>query len=322
MRIIINSILIVFLAVSSLFSAFDLGHISARPSGMADSFTALADDASGAFYNPAGISQLLKNELDSTYSLIYPGLDINNLSQMFFSFVLPIRQTFSIGISYAGLSLKDLYAEQVFQLTYSRKLNSFWSIFGKDLGKNEFAIGANVKLLRTGYTVDDTMKLDPLFSGKKNDRTQVTFDAGLLFRIFSSKVNKFYNIGLSLMNITQPDMGLKSEDRVPMVFGLGAGIPLQQYGFMEKIRMDNPVFVLGANYRNKYLNFSAGWENSFFNEILFLRLGTSMLEFTAGLGFRYDLSKNADILLDYAFVLPYKIESTEGKHVITLKFRF
>lgn len=319
---IILMLLILSAGLDTAFAAFDTGHVSARPASMADSFAALADDASAPFYNPAGITGLNRMELDSTYSFLFPGLDISGLNRMFFSFVLPVKNKMAFALSYSGLSLKDLYGEHMFQLTYGQNLDSIWSLFGKNMEKNAFSAGVNVKVFKTAFILDEGMRADPLFSGSGDGAMQITFDAGLLARIRSGESGRYYSIGLSVMNLTQPDMGLKSEDAVPLTMNLGAGIPVKKYGFMEKIRMDNAVFLLGASYRNRYLNFSAGWENSFFRDVLFLRLGTSMLDFTAGTGVRIALGRSADVLLDYAFILPYKIEGTAGEHIMTLRFRF
>ena len=122
-------IIIIFILLFNsyfLYSAFDLNNFSARPSSMGDAFIAVADDSSASFYNPAGIVQLKKREISSTYSLIYPGLDINNLNQMLFSFIFPVKKKSAIGLGYSGLLMKDLYSENIFQVSFSRKLNNLW----------------------------------------------------------------------------------------------------------------------------------------------------------------------------------------------------
>ncbi len=303
-------------------AAFDQNCITARSAVLGTAFTALADDGSGPFYNPAGLIYVKKKEVQSAYSLFYPGLDIGSLNQMFFSAALPVNKNRVVSAAYSGLSLKDLYSEQVFQFTLSQKINFLWSLIGRSFIQNEFAVGINAKMLKSGYIVDDTMKLDPLFKGKNNGVTQFTIDAGIIVRIFSDQTKKFYSIGLSFFNMTQPDMGLKGEDKVPQIFNAGASIPIQKFGFMEKIRMDDPVFLVGANYRNSVINVNAGWENSFLNRLLFFRLGISRIDYTAGAGFKYDIGLEKSIILDYAFVLPYQIENTLGNHIISLRFQF
>jgi len=314
--------MIILLQTGFLSAAFDQTDFSARSASLGDAYTAIADDGAGPFYNPAGILQMEKMEVMSTYAFIYPGLDINNINQMQLSFVLPIKKTAAVGLSYNNLGVNDLYSEQIIQLTFSKKLNSFWYLFGDKLRKNEFLVGGNVKLLKQGYTVDDAMRLDPVFQGEKTSTTGFTFDLGFMMRIFERSSRKFYNIGISAFNLTQPDIGLRDEDRVPMIIRAGFATPLKQFAFMKKISMDNPMFIIGADYRNKVLGFHFGWENSFLNELIYLRLGSTLLDFSTGLGFKYSMSWKYDVILDYAFILPYKIESTSGRHLVSLKFRF
>ncbi len=166
------------------------------------------------------------------------------------------------------------------------------------------------------------MKLDPLFMGKGNSPMNITFDLGLMVKIFSYKINRSYNIGFSILNVTQPDIGLKSKDIVPMSINVGFAIPIKIYDFMKVIKMKSPVFVGGLSFRDKDFNLHFGWENSFINELLFFRLGSTLLDFSTGLGFKYSIGHKYDILLDYGFILPYKIDGTSGKHLISLKFRF
>ncbi|MBN1898188.1 MAG: hypothetical protein JW827_05385 [Spirochaetes bacterium] len=322
MKKIVIILICIITFISTAKSAFDVSDFAARPTSMGDAFVGLADDASAPLYNPAGIVQLKQIEFHSTYSLLYPGLDINNTSQMYLSLVLPVKEKNAFGLSYFNLMLSDLYQENIIQLSYARKLNAFWYLFGKNLRKNEFYMGANVKLLRRGYTVDDKMALDPLFSGYKDPSMDITFDVGLMIRIFSQELKNFYNIGLSVLNLTQPDIGLKSEDRVPLEARLGASLPLKEYAFMQKISMSHPMFVVGMGYRNNDINFNFGWENAFLNEVLFFRLGSTMFELTTGLGFQFKFKPKYNLFIDYAFAYPYKIEESLGKHTVSLRFRF
>ncbi len=314
--------LILVLFPIHLFSAFNMSDFAARSSSMGDAFTSVADDGSAPFYNPAGIVQLEKKEFFSTYSFIYPGLDINSINQMHLSFILPVKKKSAVGLSFVNLGLQDIYSEQIIQLSFARKLNSLWYHISKNLRKNEFYIGGNVKLLRQSFIVDDTMKQDPLFAGNKDSSNGLTFDFGLMVKIFDRATGKFYNIGLAVFNLTQPDIGLKTEEIIPLTFRLGFSTELKRFDFMKKISMDSPMFSLDMDYRNKDFNLHFGWENSFINELLFFRLGSTLLDFSTGLGFKYSIGNKYDILLDYGFILPYKIDGTSGKHLISLKFRF
>ena len=59
--------------------------IGARPLGMAEAYTGVADDATGILWNPAGIADIVKNEISATYFS-----SIAETSQSFISFACPI----------------------------------------------------------------------------------------------------------------------------------------------------------------------------------------------------------------------------------------
>ena len=257
-------ILMILFNCTQLFSAFEIDSFSARSASLANAFVAIADDSSAPFYNPAGLAQLQNKEIMSTYSLLYPGLDINTLSQTILALALPIpKQQAGFGLSLANLSLQNTYSESIYQLTYSQKLNGLSSLIGDDFIKNEFMIGGNVKLLRVGYAVDSTIKQDPLFSGNKNSISVATVDLGLLVKLYSEDLQRFLNIGVSVFNITQPDIGIKTADVVPRNVQIGTAIPIEQYKFMQNIGMNDPEISLELNIIQQNTAISFGSENSF-----------------------------------------------------------
>nr|MBP7793362.1 UPF0164 family protein [Candidatus Goldiibacteriota bacterium] len=71
----------------------------ARAIGMGEAFTAIADDASAVYYNPAGIAQMDHNEIYWTTGSYYGSMPFTN----FFSFIM------ALGSQYFGISYMRLY---------------------------------------------------------------------------------------------------------------------------------------------------------------------------------------------------------------------
>lgn len=72
----------------------------ARAGAMADAFTAIADDAFSAYYNPAGLARLERPQLGGAHAALFQGVSYQNLS-----FVYPSgnRHAFGLAIYYLGV---------------------------------------------------------------------------------------------------------------------------------------------------------------------------------------------------------------------------
>src|SRR5690349_9080042 len=55
-------------------AAFEDNGTGARPTGLGNAYTALADDVLALYYNPAGLARVQQVEASSEYSRLYNGL--------------------------------------------------------------------------------------------------------------------------------------------------------------------------------------------------------------------------------------------------------
>ena len=285
----------------------DLG-VGARPIGMGNAYTALADDVNAIYYNPAGLAQLDECQFTSGYGKLYWGLDDgSNLGSGFVGYAHPLYHWGTLGVGWLNFGLQGLYRENSFILSYGNTL------------KKKLLAGLNLKLLskkygKTLYTesaIDDsgntTGERDPVFS-KGYSKTGFSTDLGFLY-----KFNREYSLGLSLIDIIQPHMDLKdNKSRVPI------GV---RTGFLYN--SDFLTFAFDTTFRNGDINVYSGAEKWFLNRTFGVRagLGVGSRRFSnLALGASY-----AKYLFqfDYAFLYPLSgIRDTYGSHRISLTLRF
>ena len=327
-----NSLLLVvsiFVAVNGaihgpqrLYAAFKDNGWGTRSAGMGGAFCGLADDASSPLWNPAGLAQMKYPEFNFMYSRLYTGLDGVDLGLNYFSYVLPVHRVGSFGISRAGLVSTNLYKEETYTLTYASKINQYAPRLIP-----EVFMGVNLKCLSHGYTLDEYSRGDPVFASGRS-KANFTFDMGLLVK---PKVPRFsgLSIGMCVENITTPDVGLKSRDRVPLEARVGFAYKLKGFMILRRIIVRDVTPTLDFGYRfqdwgrsaNK-LDVRLGLEGWFADRLLGLRMGGNIKEVTFGFSFNKVLSRYFGIQLDYAFILPLEIAETYGSHRISLTTRF
>jgi hypothetical protein len=305
-----------------VYSAFKDSGWGTRSAGMGGAFCGLADDASSPLWNPAGLAQMKYPEANFMYSRLYTGLDGIDLGLNYFSYVLPISGVGSFGISRAGLVSTDLYREETYTLTYASKINDYVPRLIP-----EVFLGANLKCLNHGYTLDEYSKGDPVFASGRS-KANFTFDIGGLVK---PNIPRFsgLSIGMCVENITTPDVGLKNKDRVPLEARVGFAYRMKGFRILKRIVVRDVTPTLDFAYRfqdwgklGDKLNIHLGLEGWFIDRLLGLRMGGNTREITFGSSFNKVLSRYFGIQLDYAFIFPLQIAETYGSHRISLTARF
>lgn len=289
-----------------------------RAMALGGAYVSLADDAAGPFYNPAGLVKLEKMEASFMYAGLLTGIDMEAISVMQSGFVM--KQNFgAVGINWARFSVDSLYSEDLLILTYANTLNKIDSSLDETVH-----LGVNIKLYKNQYNMyDDSISADPVF-GKGDSATAIGGDIGCLIDLGTRKrFEDTYRLGISVLNLNQPNVGIKQTDKVPMQIKGGFFYPLPVAGsFMEDISINRSLVCFSITYVDETdINVHIGLENNFFGELLKFRLGGNLNEFGTGLGIRYALKK-IDLLIDYTFVYPFKISDTSGNHRTALSVRF
>ena len=293
---------------TSLADFEDLG-VGARPIGMGDAYTALADDVNAIYYNPAGLAQLEECQFTSGYGKLYWGLDDgSNLGSGFVGYAHPLYHWGTLGAGWLNLGLQGFYQENSFIFSYGNSM------------KKKLLAGFNLKLLykkykKNLYTENALIDSGPATSGERDpvfsegySKTGFSSDLGLLY-----KFNREYSLGLALTDINQPHMDLKdNRSRIPI------GI---KTGFLYN--SDFLTFAFDTRFRDGDINVYSGVEKWFAKRAFGVRggLGVGSRSFSnLALGASYTKYL---FQLDYAFIYPLSgIRDTYGSHRISLTLRF
>ena len=141
----------------------------ARPSAMAGAFTAIADDASAVFYNPAGIVNSTYKDFTFMYTK-YKGLVPYNIS----SVIWPINADRGVGLGVI-VSGDSLFEEKTILFSYSEKLD--WLI-GR-FGVKGLCVGGSFKLQFAGFGNNEAGSADRVQGGAGG----FGLDLGLLYAV-------------------------------------------------------------------------------------------------------------------------------------------
>ncbi|HBL16899.1 MAG: hypothetical protein A2X36_08165 [Elusimicrobia bacterium GWA2_69_24] len=275
----------------------DLG-AGARPMGMANAFTAVADDASAMHFNPAGLAGLSRPEAAASYSRLYMGLeDGSQISHSWLGYAHPVLRagTFAAGI--LDQKLSGFFEERSYLLSYARAL------------RGGLSAGSSLRVLERKYSIgsDPHLADDPLFREHGTSSRGVGLDLGVLYRS-SGPVS----VGLALLNLNEPDLGLAMADPVRRSVKLGFAYRPRDFTFGSDLALQD-----------------GDWDVLFGAERWFLR-GTLAGRLGLGFGSRSDRDLSAGATfrgpfyqLDYAFQMPLGgIAGTSGTHRFTLGVRF
>lgn len=277
-------------AVSEYLHVEDSGFtrlpVSARAIGMGGAFTAVSDDYSACYYNPAGLVNLSFREFGSMYTRLY-GLE--ELAHSYLSFIEPNTGMGSGGISWSHLSADLEPGEWNYDLwaySYAQHLlsSSSW--------------GVNLKYLRQSTSWEDatgySMDFGYMIKGEK-------ISWGVCGRDLFSRI----------------DWGTKHRDTLPL--NVTAGIAFNPNSKIlvaldtEFSSQDLPQSVhLGAEFgMGKYFFLRAGLINKFQSD--------DTLTYSAGLGIKVEFGEIKNLSFDYAFLSPQKLSSA---HYFSLAFTF
>jgi len=306
-------------SVSQLNAAFkDIGW-SVRAVGMGGAFVGVCDDATGILYNPAGIAQVEYYETNFMHTKLYTGLDTVDLTLNYVAFMLPKSDLGfgSLGLNWANFSAAQ-YREDIINFVYAESINKIVKQLFNYRLRDKLLVGLNIKYLQHSYSLDVRTVNDPVFAGG-NSKSNITMDIGLLYKPIPRRFRGF-SAGVVVKNITQPDVGLKNQDMVPLEIGIGAAFKIDEFGSIKNI-----LSAVDFTYRNQdwsnvedKLNIHLGAEAWFINEILGLRLGGNYNELSFGFSIKPKIKSRLLLQFDYALLWPLQIQETTGTHKFSL----
>ena len=256
--------------------------IGPRAIGMGGAFKAIADDASAAYWNPAGLSQISSYEISISSAPVYFQNNINpnapvttGFSDNFgfpwvesFQLIIPLAKDNTLGLSYfrpyhpqinyfSGnavlTSLQEADGSYLLNPTFQES-EIVLSYAARFAGINNFSVGINVKRVTNDssyieYFSQDDPSINSELAGPGIGVVGYGVDLGILYRIPITKYSEEFRIGLSLQNLVsqvQYTNGLivsPTTSGEPVSLNVGAG-------FETPIP---PQITLGLAYKNDYL---------------------------------------------------------------------
>lgn len=285
--------LITFLILSSSFSIlfasenavdFMRQASGARPQALGKAFVAISDDANATYWNPAGITQIDKDEITSMHTELFDlGIKLD-----FLSYVKKLKKNSgSVAITWSGLSVGDIPRTGVGFDTSGPEYRTILGYFGdtqnayilsyaKEL-KEDVSFGINIKYIK-----------HKLFN---QDADGIGIDLGVLI-----KKDENLKFGVSFQNILPEGTKIKwsggAEDKIPINFKLGVAYKIKN----QNSKIKNLLLALDLDKtKNKDAVFHLGCEYSI-NENVKLRAGSD--DGYGALGLGLNLSKYR---LDYSY---------------------
>ncbi len=213
----------------------------ARPAALGEAYVAVADDASGIAYNPAGMAQSLAGELQATHTEWFRGLRYENLNA-----ILSLGDGGMVGGTINFLAVPQLTRTEQIANTPDPSLNfreigSFQPFdmqaavaYARPVYRNVMA-GANFKLL--------TQSLD--------DKS--TFGIGLDLGVLYQTPVKGLTAGFAAQNLGTPIKLKREAFELPLLLRLGAAYKAFDDTLLVSLESDLPtdnalVFALGVEY--------------------------------------------------------------------------
>lgn len=297
MKSILNGILIVIISlflltdvlITNVFAVKDAGQaarylrigVGARALGMGGAFTAVADDASACYWNPAGLVQLKNKEVQAMYSMLSVDRKYN-----FLNYAQPMKDDRCFGISVIDFGVGDIRGKDKSKADtgmFDNQENALIVSYAGNM-ENGLLLGGNLKYI--------TQSMNP--SEGKQSAGGISMDMGMLW-----KAKPDMSVGLLLQDVGGSlnwDTGHK--DRLPVVIKAGTAYRLLNNQLLLAFDVEKVV-------HNKKSRLHLGGEYNL-NENIAFRLGVISAYDTfptAGLSLKFPLLlfTKQTFCVDYAF---------------------
>ncbi len=306
-----------FVAILGLFTSFAFAEedlaggqggaflripVGARPAGLGNAFTAIADDGSAPFFNPAGLCQIKGTRLGAMYNIM--SLDRMNYQA---SIIVGSKRDAALAVTFNSIGVSDIIECLPGQ-----------GPSGDTFSSNDMAIGISaggkiIPLLSFGAGAKYIMQ-----SIDENKATGFAFDLGALVASpVSSGLIKQIRAGASLLNFggkMKWDTDSDHEDTILPMLRLGASADLQLTSFdvIGTAEISQSLGREGDQKNDFKLHLGVeGWLANLFA----VRAGLDGEDFTMGASILF-----GDFRFDYAYITDYLDEGATHKLAIDLGF--
>jgi len=283
---------------------FDFG-FGARAMGMGNAFTALADDPTAVYWNPAGLDYIYQQSVTLFHASLYEGASYDFLGYAYPTLDLG---TFAIGIARIGIGDVQRIDRNNIDMTstFARERYLGYISYGLKLPW-ELAAGLSVKVNRSVW---------PGLTGYgKTVGVGVGMDLGLMYRpAFSlSPYLRDWSLGLNLENLFPPQVAEGGvADVLPLVFRFGIARKIPFFG------AGNSLTVLLDLDKSTDTDMAVGFGTEYsFMDMGRVRLGYGSDGIAFGAGVQYSMFQ-----IDYAFGNPSTAGMLSPVHRISLSANF
>lgn len=188
--------------------------------------------------------------------------------------------------------------------------------------KGRFYVGINLKYLTHKYFWDKSEKFqqaaeyynDPVVASG-DSAGAVTVDLGIL-----AKFGEKLSVGLAGKNLTQPDVGLYYEDKVPTELRFGLAYKIPHWEGVSGLDFSYRLQEWGES--SDKLNIHLGGEKWFAEHTYGVRLGVNKDEMSLGGSFAKGFTKRLILQIDYAIIWSFNIADNLGSHRISTTAKF
>ncbi|MFA5859240.1 MAG: tetratricopeptide repeat protein [Elusimicrobiota bacterium] len=254
----------------------------ARALGMGKAYVAVANDATAGFWNPGGLAQVDRAELNVLHAFLWEGTVYD-----YAGYVVPTLKNGTFGVN--AITLLSIGGEgrdalnRVNNQTFIDSRLLAGGCYAREIG-DWLSLGGAVNVLNS--SLGQHSKLD------------MTIDAGALMKFFGG-----LTLGVNIKNMLVARLSGNSQDVLSPVIRAGVA------GHFWDNRM---IAACDVEYRENTVVYYLGVEAAVFN-LFKLRIGQSQQEVSAGFGINV-----FNMMLDYALGL----HSLGGSHRMSLTMKF
>jgi hypothetical protein len=275
---------------------------SARVAALGGAYTAMGDDPTAAFYNPAAAVEMENKAANFSYAKLFTGLDEVNLSLNQLAYAHPLGSLGTLTAGWGSVVAGGLRREDTFTLGGAHVFKSV-----KYVG--DISVGASLRYLSQSYTLDERTTSDPVFKDGRAS-ADLAVDLHLYAPSLAAGEGQLAG-GISLRALNQPTVGLASDEKLPLEVALGV-----------KYQWRNLKFPLDIVKRESDVTPQVGVEALFSRDRLALRAGTDTHQIGTGLGYQHPLRDSLFLSFDYAFLWPLELKDTSGSHRASVGVKF
>jgi len=283
-------------------------NIGSRAVGMGSAFTALANDGSAMYWNPAGIGF---NHLRNVY--VNHSDWIADITFDYFSLSLPLNKNRFLGINVTSVTMGEMevtrYGNEDTGETFSASDNAFGLTYALNL-TDRFSIGFNGKYIQqtiaNNHANGLALDLGTLFDTPYGFRLGTSIsNFGPKMKMTGDDLLVAVDVDESIHGNNESVTGFLATDEFDLPLVLRVGIS-DDLNFGKIVRMTWALDTNSPNDNTSYIN--AGMEVGFFDDLFKLRAGLNSLllddrerEFSLGFGIKSPTFIKQQFQINYSF---------------------